>query len=111
MFIRQFHFFLEGHFLQTCSMKVFVITCEEDLITMGDVLLEVLENMSQLTNENKVKHCVYIQRTCGIKCLILHIKHNYAYSLYKEVNFQGKILSTLLLLQNVYMVQEVDWIW
>lgn len=78
-------------------MKVFAIACEENLITKGDVLLEVLENVSQLTNENKVKHCVYIQRTCGIECSILHIKHKCAYSLYKEVNFQGKILSTLLL--------------
>jgi DMSO/TMAO reductase YedYZ heme-binding membrane subunit len=92
-------------------MKLFAIACEEDLITKGDVLLEVLENVSQLTNENKVRHCVYIKRTCGIKCSILHIEHNCAYSLYKEVNFQGKILSTLLLVQNVYMVQEVDWIW
>jgi hypothetical protein len=92
-------------------MKVFVIVCEEDLITKGDVLLEVLENVSQLINENKVRHCVYIQRTHGIKCSILHIKHNCAYSLCKEINFQGKILLTLLLVQNVYIVQKVDWIW
>ncbi len=88
-------------------MKAFAIACEGDLITKGDVLLEVSEIVSQLTNENKVRNCVYGQRTYGIKCLILH---NCAYRLYKEVNFQSKNLSTLLLVQNVYMVQEVDWI-
>jgi hypothetical protein len=88
-------------------MNFFAIACEGDLITKGDVLLEVLENVSQLTNENKVRNCVHIQRTYGIKCSILH---NCAYSLYKEVNFQGKILSTLFLVQNVYMVEKVDWI-
>jgi hypothetical protein len=46
--------------------------------------------VSPLSNENKVRHCVYIQRTSRIKHLILHIKCNNAYSYIQGNQFLGQ---------------------
>ncbi len=76
-------YFPNGRFLQTYSIRVFAIVCEEKPyhgwrdVARCDALLELLEIVSPLSNENKVKHCVYIQRTSS---LILHIKCNNAYT-------------------------------
>jgi hypothetical protein len=56
-------------------------------ILQGDTLFEVLEIVSSLFKENKVKHCVYIQRTFGIEWSILHIKRNSMYNYTQEIAF------------------------
>jgi len=55
----------------------------------GDALLEVLEIVFHLSNENKVRHCVYTQRTSKIERSILHIKCNSAYSYIQRSCFLG----------------------
>jgi hypothetical protein len=65
-------------------------TMDGEFVARCDTLLELLEIVSPLSNENKVRHCVYIQRTSRIKCSILHIKCNNAYSYIQGNYFLGQ---------------------
>ncbi len=70
-------------FLQTCSTRILTIVWEE-IPCVGwqnatrSLIVGGFGNCLPLSNENKVKHCIYIHKNFGIEWSILCIKCNSA---------------------------------